>query len=159
ESFCDHLSCPRLSQAAAVGVCRRVALASVKPKKTRRREQPRGGVLWVRGGRRVTIHRADLRHAFIKGSGCRYDSRLWKPEIALTPLQAGPAGPPRRTARPARLDKPLPPRPPRNEQTTWRPPPPAPPRSPLCARPCATAASRRRRGWWRTLSPTGGSSS
>ena len=58
-------------------------------KKPRRRDQPRGGVLWVRGGRRVTIHRADLRHAFIKGGGCRYDSRLWNPEIALTTLMAG----------------------------------------------------------------------
>src|SRR5262249_12724918 len=61
-------------------------------KKPRQGEPPRGGVLWVRGGRRVTIHRADLRHAFIKGDGCRFDSRLWNPEIALTTLMSGHVG-------------------------------------------------------------------
>ena len=59
-------------------------------KKTPPREATaRRGVVGARGGRRVTIHWAELRHAFIKGGGCRYDSRLWNPEIALSTLTSG----------------------------------------------------------------------
>jgi hypothetical protein len=49
-------------------------------------EQPRGGVLWAEAEGRVTFQRADLCDAFIKEDGCRYDPRLWNPEIPLTTL-------------------------------------------------------------------------
>src|SRR5262249_38474207 len=38
---------------------------------------------------RVTFNQANLGDAFIKGDGCRFDSRLWNPEIALTTLMSG----------------------------------------------------------------------
>jgi len=49
-------------------------------------EQPRCGVLWSEVEGRVTFQRADLCDAFIKVGGCRYDPRLWNPEIPLTTL-------------------------------------------------------------------------
>src|SRR5262245_40046110 len=70
-------------------VARSFSAASVRQKNPAEGSNRAAGLLWVRGGRRVTIHRADLRHAFIKGGGCRYDSRLWNPEIALTTLMSG----------------------------------------------------------------------
>jgi hypothetical protein len=87
----------------------------------------RRGVVGARGGRRVTIHRAELRDAFIKGGGCRYDSRLWNPEIALSTLTsshafchaARPGGSPRAQHLLRRRA--------RNGQTTWMTPRPAPP--------------------------------
>jgi hypothetical protein len=60
-----------------------------KRKKNRRGEKPRGGVSWAAAEARVTLRPANLRHAFIKRGGCRYDSRLWNPEIALTTLMSG----------------------------------------------------------------------
>jgi hypothetical protein len=56
-----------------------------------RREGPtaRRGVVGPRRKRGSPFHQADLRHAFIKGGGCRYDSRLWNPQIALTTLMSG----------------------------------------------------------------------
>jgi len=72
--------------AAAALFCRR--------KRQNKKTPPSGptarrGVWGARGGRRVTIHRAELRDAFIKGGDCRFDSRLWNPEIALTTLTSG----------------------------------------------------------------------
>jgi hypothetical protein len=56
-----------------------------------RREGPtaRRGVVGPRRKRGSPFHQADLRHALIKGGGCRYDSRLWNPQIALTTLMSG----------------------------------------------------------------------
>src|SRR5215510_8265804 len=118
-------------------------------KKPRRGEQPRGGVLWVRGGRRVTIHRADLRYAFIKRRWLSVRFATLEPGNRFDYAHVRPCRVPRRRGRRVSLEQHLLRRGARNEQPTWMTPRPAPPRSPLCARPCATAASRRRRGLWR----------
>src|SRR5262245_34515004 len=64
------------------------------PQASNEKTPPRGtnrpaGVCGPEAETRVTFHQADLRHAFIRGGGCRYDSRLWHPEIALTTLMSG----------------------------------------------------------------------
>ena len=91
----------RASRFEPIMVARSFSAPSLRQKNPAEGSNRAAGLLWARGGRRVTIHRADLRHAFIKGDGCRYDSRLGNPEIALTTLMSGhavshvdrPAGP------------------------------------------------------------------
>jgi hypothetical protein len=65
------------------------AVASVKQKKPAEGGNRAAGCYSPQAEARVTFHRADLRDVFIKGRRCRFDSRLWNPEIALTTITSG----------------------------------------------------------------------
>ena len=120
-------------------------------KKPRRGGQPRGGVLWARGGSEGHVPPSRLltcfhqrrwlsvRFATLEPGNCFEYPHVWS-----CPL-------PRRTGWRVSLEQHLLRRRARNGQTTWMTPRTAPPRSPLCARPCATAARRRRSSCWRRV--------
>src|SRR5262249_21067627 len=99
-------------------------------KNPRRGEQPRGGVLWVRGGRRVTIHRADLRYAFIKRRWLSVRFATLEPGNRFDYAHVRPCRVPRRRGRRVSLEQHLLRRGARNEQPTWMTAPPAPPPRP-----------------------------
>jgi hypothetical protein len=114
-------------------------------KKPRRGGQPRGGVLWARGGSEGHLPLGRLARSF--------HQRRW-PSVRFATLEPGNRFDyphvqsfrlPRRTGWRVPLEQHLQRRAGRNRQTTWMTPRTAPPRSSPCARPCATAASRRRR--------------
>jgi hypothetical protein len=66
-----------------------LAAASVKQKNPAEGGHRAAGYCGPEAEARVTFHPADLAHASIKATGCRYDSRRWNPEIALSTLTFG----------------------------------------------------------------------
>jgi hypothetical protein len=67
---------------------RSFSAASVKRKNPAEGTSRAAGYCEPEAKARVTFHQANLGDAFIKGGGCRFDSRLWNPEIIDCALPA-----------------------------------------------------------------------
>jgi hypothetical protein len=93
-SLCPHPINSTLWFCAPYGSSQSWWRAHFPPQAPNEKTPPRGptarrGVVSPRRKRGSASTRPTCGHAFIKGGGCRFDSRLWNPEIALTTLMSG----------------------------------------------------------------------